>query len=188
MTMMIDECMPITEAQLRAARASPQIHVRPMMFSHAMVQRILDGSKTQTRRIARRLSQCAAGQVGDRLWVRETWCQPDPSRLEAVYAADADASELQAFRELRRACGPGSYVPWRPSMHMPRWAARIWLEILEVRLHHLGETTHAEAQAEGFANSATFCAYWDEQNKYRPGCKVDDNPWVWAITFRRVMP
>jgi hypothetical protein len=193
MMKMIDEVGPLTEQQFEACEAAragtKPPSERPILFSHSMVRAILAGRKTQTRRIARSLSRCDAGEVGGRLWVRETWCQPDPMQRDAVYAADLDEHELKGIRELHRECGPGSYVPWRPSLHMPRWAARIVLEITELRLHRLGETTFAESQLEGFEGPyalGRFSVFWNKQHKARPGCHIDDNPWVWAISFRRL--
>ena len=161
---MIDEVGPVTEPMLEACARARSPTERPIMFSHPMVRAILAGTKTQTRRVARSLTRCTAGKVGDRLWVRETWCQPNPMAREAVYAADCAESELQAFRELRRECGPGSYVPWKPSMHMPRWAARIELDITELRLERLQEISGDDAEAEGvsalvgpFSSTASPC-------------------------------
>ena len=141
---------------------------RPILFQAEMVRALRDGSKTQTRRIAKltdaahvkepgkhrrwhpgdpeaRLA-CPYGQPGDRLWVRETWAY-ETHALSAkdheregpwVYAADGETA-LQ-----HRLCDR-----WRPSIHMFRAASRITLEVTGVRLEHLQDIIDADALAEG---------------------------------------
>lgn len=192
-TVMIDEVSALTEEQFKAcevARARGPTE-RPIMFSAEMVQAILDGSKTQTRRVARRLSRCSAGVAGDRLWVRETWCQPDPLERQAVYRADAGFGELEVLRDQSKGAGPRAYVPWRSSMHMPRWAARILLEVTDVRLEHLQEISAADALREGVSPpciAENYARLWESLNGKREGCAWRDNPWVWVIGFRRLVP
>lgn len=143
---------------------------RPILFSAPMVRAILDGRKTQTRRICKaqppadalwgsngaewmwledrddvadRVIRCPYGVVGDRLWVRETWA-PDPRAPMvdgvAVYRA-TDAVTLSAH---------GARVErWYPSIHMPRWASRIALEVTGVRVERLNDISEADALAEG---------------------------------------
>lgn len=145
---------------------------RPILFNSAMVQALLDGRKTQTRRIAKlNLSgraehagknwhvddpnvekACPYGQSGDRLWVRETWATTGEF-------ADMKISELGVqdtiFRDTNiayRADGDGYNEvsqAWRPSIHMPRWASRITLEITGVRIERLSRICAEDAKAEG---------------------------------------
>lgn len=212
---MIDEVSELTEEQfalLERARARTAPTEKAVLFSDLMVRALLAGIKTQTRRVVRNivnvaLQRCPFGQVGDRLWVRECWCQPDPGHPhDVLYRADVDETMLEVERDLRRECGPGSYVPWRPSIHMPRWAARIVLEITEVRLQHLWEMSESDVAAEGVeayrgdmllngeaaigfvAAPKRFQLIWDGNHHGRPGCLYRDNPLVWAITFRRLKP
>jgi len=106
---------------------------RPILFSGPMVRALLAGRKTQTRRLA--TSPLAKVQVGDLLWVRETWRpvhSADPS-LGARYRVDAGLDQ----------------TVWRPSIHMPRWASRLTLEVTEVRIQHLQDITEDDAFAEG---------------------------------------
>lgn len=156
---------------------------RPILFSSPMVMAILDGHKTQTRRIikdhkgyhpVRRNSEftlgedglwrhysdgtftssdwrCPYGKVGDRLWVRETWRTDDslddkaPSDFSGwpvKYAADGEV--------LRHgACFGNANGRTRASIHMPRWAGRITLEITAIRVERLQDISEADAIAEG---------------------------------------
>jgi hypothetical protein len=91
-------------------------------------------------------------------------------------------------------------LPWVPNIFLPRWASRITLEVTEVRVQRLQEISEEGAKAEGVL-PAPFCKagrpdgmehveafedLWDSINGERPGCSWDANPWVWAISFRRL--
>ena len=118
---------------------------------------------------------CPYGEPGDTLWVREThaivhepvWYDSDdaPRAVGAVYRADWE----------------GEAPLWSPSIHMPRWASRITLEVLDVRVERLDEVTEAEAQLEGFDSLADFQAIWAILHR-----DAGDNPWLWRVEFRRV--
>lgn len=144
---------------------------RPILFSGPMVRALLAGTKTQTRRafsprmeklmraaaamgeVSHFLDEgsmqpndldyvrsfCPYGQPGDRLWVRETFGHFERNEnfkpgCEVFYRADGNCLELE---------------PWRPSIHMPRWASRILLEITAVRVERLQDISEADADAEG---------------------------------------
>lgn len=187
---------------------------RPILFSGPMVRAILDGRKTQTRRVCIgqrelsraadfQISRCPHGQPGDKLWVRETWRCRGGREYEyqrhqpsVMYRADA---------------APESYVcdDWRPSIHMPRWASRITLEIESVRVERVQEISEEDAKSEGTPDDALvhyyceegndddpignhrcnwrygFSRLWDSINLKR-GFGWEANPLVWVITFRRV--
>lgn len=158
---------------------------RPILFSDEMVRAILEGRKTQTRRVVKQqdvldsrnevgvwdgpgevgeweVSRCPYGTVGDRLWVRETWCAAvDPLTSRLIWSADgntykvlyrADGQEVwkddgDGFAERRK---DGSLAsPWKPSIHMSRWASRITLEITGVRVQRLQDINEEDARAEG---------------------------------------
>ncbi len=233
---------------------------RPILFSGEMVRAILDGRKTQTRRIlkspfeihstarvedwassladlncygrqigsddiakkAERLRgklhpviltdgrmvafQCPYGQPGDRLWVRETFAivpRTAYARSDGVQQTlrpeDPYDHDAAIYREGWTRSRGG--FRWRPSIHMPRWASRLTLEITGVRVERLQDISEADAIAEGvtavssggvtlFATTGVNCsakdayaALWESING--PG-SWDANPWVWAIEFRRV--
>ncbi|MEQ8395034.1 hypothetical protein [Thalassobaculum sp.] len=216
---------------------------KPILFSGPVVRALLDGRKTQTRRIlkpqpehkqihdfrGRRLWECdhrmwcwkhlvldniwdfpdgedrktlAAAQryaVGDRLWVRESFAivprtayrmsegvqqtlRPENDHDAAIYREGWDRSK------------PG---PWRPSIHMPRWASRLTLTVTDVRVQRLQDISEADAVAEGVSGSAggwwtaaegqagttpraAFGLLWNSING--PDA-WDQNPWVAAYTF-----
>lgn len=143
---------------------------------------------------------CPYGQPGDRLWVRETclgwWNTADGSFSHAA-AYKADGYELE----------PGER--WIPSIHMPRKASRILLEVTGVRIERLQEISEVDAWAEGIeacdgmlddlkiieaANRMGFCiedaratyaALWDNING---AGSWEANPWVWVVEFRRITP
>ena len=175
--------------------------------------------------------KCPFGKVGDRLWVRETFClehqvesdQPPPFtdgrpiRWEfAGMESDPEGADMWVqphYRatdptpELAYEDSDGEpTVRWKPSLHMPRWASRITLEITEIRVERVQEITEEEAKAEGVLPcphpiskddecldcyldageySCSFLNLWD-QLYAKKGLGVDANPWVWVIGFRRV--
>jgi hypothetical protein len=234
---------------------------RPILFSGAMVRAILEGRKTQTRRIIKpqpdflqfynwkgrtiydgearqwcwmgmvleniwdfianrqpMIERCPYGQPGDRLWVRETWgrdyvqqccgygspivevdgsvsgqeCCGNPQQLEAM-AYRADGGDVPAEGK------------WRPSIHMPRRASRILLEIVSVRVERLQDISHSDAVAEGVETSdkpgyTWSVPYSDGRFHTTTAPKAfawlcgdingdeswDANPWVWVVEFKRV--
>lgn len=173
---------------------------RPILFSGEMVRAILEGRKTQTRRVMKpqpfdlikswpanpkngQEIHCPYGNASDRLWVRETFAEGGMIRPgdKVSYAADWG----EDARVIRR---------WKPSIFMPRWASRITLEITNVRVERLQEITAADAKAEGvepFLNRdatawrAGFQVGWDALNAKR-GHSWEKNPWVWVIEFKKV--
>ncbi|ASM11823.1 ASCH domain-containing protein [Serratia marcescens] len=199
---------------------------RPVIFNGEMVRAIIDGRKTQTRRPikfplldknmgcelagnelagevrAGNYSNVPFGQVGDRLWVRETWQGPlvDEEHLDD-YLANVEKFQTPQFCEY---AADGGARPefcdlddnvrqgWRPSIHMPRWASRITLEITAVRVERLNDISDGDAISEGCSISDmksgdcvadVFARLWSSIYG------VDSwnaNPWVWVIEFRRV--
>jgi hypothetical protein len=124
---------------------------------------------------------CPYGRPGDRLWVRETWSQLYPYESRRVaYRADRET-----------VVAPGVLPWWRPSIHMPRWASRLTLEITKVRVERLKEITVKDIAAEGIQEGVGVFAYedfrklWDSLNAKR-GFGWDANPWVWVVEFRLV--
>ena len=239
---------------------------RPILFSSPMVRAILDGRKTQTRRVVKPQPEsvhdgepywhvggyrawqfrgiadllrigtnnplvCPYGQPGDRLWVRETFqicsnfhvdCRDDkppfsdgrpvkrnndpdyPVWEQCYYAASDKCPELLSpeTEEIE--------ARWRPSIHMPRWASRILLEIVSVRVERLQDISEADAKAEGaqfdawvnantgndlddFTLSDSIDGPWCHRNGFANLWQSINgpeswqaNPWVWVIEFKRV--
>ena len=226
---------------------------KPILFNTEMVRAVMDGRKTQTRRIIRpqpdaRLCYAFAGSRGmpgtwgypaknthehwgeeyrlpkklaepdrrwtppcradDLLWVREAWnygfvessdreyvndvwFEPSDRKTEGSWLRAlsrwwyrADANDEKDMRELNGF--------WRPSIHMPREAARIWLKVKEVKVQRLQEITNDDAKAEGVTcatdNSGMmhrhkFRALWDSITDAQTNWEA--NPWVWVIVFER---
>lgn len=209
---------------------------RPILFSAPMVRAILEGRKTVTRRVVKagidlltcapipaweafwNCHPCPYGQPGDRLWVREAWSHvpstayrcsdgvqqiedPTSDGMAAVYHADWTRSS------------PGR---WRPSIHMPRWASRITLEVTSVRVERLQDISEDQAAAEGVHRVSVGSGYQDrfsaEPMTWADAVETDAghedarlafrdlwesingagswnaNPWVWAVAFRRITP
>ncbi|NGZ06600.1 MAG: hypothetical protein G8237_09605 [Magnetococcales bacterium] len=205
----------------------------PILFSGPMVRAILEGRKTQTRRVikpqpsfnslepgsvkwkdrcfiewsdketpaAQLATFCPYGKPGDRLWVRETFAiVPRTAYVRSVGVQQIlrpdDYHDAAIFRaSFDRAIGK----VWRPSIHMPRWASRITLEITDIRVERLQDISDPDAKAEGVMLPDRTCTMyhgiwrdefqrlWDSINAKR-GHGWNVNPWVWVIEFRRVTP
>lgn len=214
-----------------------------MIFNGEMVRAILDGRKTQTRRIMkiqpehsglglRRVTDskngsddgkyfwsssdacglkarsksftCPFGVVGDRIWVRETFQGPlfDYEQMES-YLEDSSKFEKPEFCQY---AADGKPAPeyydaddnlrhgWRPSIHMPRWASRILLEITDVRVERLASVSDEDAGKEGYpADPSQFGGPMDKWLWFRqlwdgiyPEQSFKHNPWVWVIEFKRI--
>jgi len=196
---------------------------RPILFSAPMVRAILEGRKTQTRRIIKEQPlpgcigaygvgipfirgkngdvRCPYGQLGDRLWVRETFHTVDGHR--AFYRADYNHNPK----------GDKEHgIVWTPSIHMPRWASRINLEVTGVRVEQLNEISVEDAKAEGIKQAREPLSYLWNADYPDKGCGTsgDDkepgpvaayhhlwtsingvgswnkNPWVWVVEFKVV--
>lgn len=200
---------------------------RGMIFNGEMVRAILDGRKTQTRRImapqpaddiergifpnpeaigwksslrhkhgSTTAHFCPYGKPGDRIWVREAFRVH--SRATDVATLVYKASERNSWTEQTHrvpvaVCNkPATPEKWTPSLHMPRWASRILLEITNVRVERLKSISDCDAIREGCSTADmksgdcvadVFARLWasiygDES--------WNSNPWVWVIEFKRV--
>lgn len=157
--------------------------MKPILFNTEMVKGILEGNKTVTRRPLRGRLPC---QIGDILYVRETWGLVDGSDYGTsnFYAYKADEQTNQFLSK------------WHPSIHMPKEAARIFLRVTDVWIEKLMDITEEQAIKEGFINTYGFIRSPDNEyavpphtarerfisafQKMYPGCK-----WVRAIEFER---
>lgn len=226
---------------------------RPILFSGAMVRAILDGRKTQTRRVLKlphqnplgawepttiggphggrtasgetiplqggiwhtRTGGCLMhpkGQPGDRLYVRESLA---PTRNEAGTVIDwhyaADGAKVSRMPGLKSEFGDAMAFAHLarmsvPSIHMPRWASRILLEIVSVRVERLNDCSVRDAIAEGlwrddevpfngpwFASTDSHRGFADPREAYESLWDSINgagawaaNPWVWVVEFRRI--
>lgn len=205
----------------------------PIIFSKPMVRAILKGKKTQTRRIVkpqpeRWVTQAGFSwitpkgeisfrgdtangpaeysiplkyQKGDRLWVRETFwiedCFDDEGKKDLRVEYRADLTDYEEAED----------GVWKPSIYMPRWASRINLEIVSVRIERIQDISDDDVIAEGpigvprsvnfqelipelqmtYMEIARdfFIKLWDQLNDKR-GFGWKENPWVWVIEFKRV--
>ncbi len=183
---------------------------RGMIFNDEMVRAILGGNKTQTRRIVEEkfygravaaellAKHCPYGQPGDRIWVRETYRVHGKATDVAtlVYRASVRNSWTeQTHRVPVDVCNKPVSEKWTPSIHMPRWASRILLEITDVRVERLRDMSEADAKAEG-ASPAMY-KITPPEAVYRVGFgdiwrgiygqeNWLSNPWVWVIEFKRI--
>ncbi|SAU56484.1 morphogenetic protein [Klebsiella pneumoniae] len=137
---------------------------------------------------------CPFGSVGDRIWVREAFRVH--SRATDVATLVYKASERNSWTEQTRrvpvaVCNkPATPEKWTPSLHMPRWASRILLEITGVRVERLRSMSQDDARAEGVIAASgpmeaglAFRELWDSiygEESWKA------NPWVWVIEFKRV--
>jgi hypothetical protein len=188
---------------------------KPIIFSSPMVKAILEDKKDMTRRVVKEppctdtfgsvnirgfwfipgrdkdhaFDSVAPYCVGDILWVRETWRKISMGFDMFEYRAD----NL-----------PQSVIPWKPSIFLPRKAARIFLEVKHVHLEQIQSISERDAVREGIATLSfvlpdektklkpkggtfrtEFKYLWDKLNKKR-GYGWDKNPWVWVIEFKKV--
>jgi hypothetical protein len=143
------------------------VKTRPILFSAPMVLAILDGRKTQTRRVAWfepsptdgivHSRPCPYGAPRDRLYVRETWNLCAAKELAPGDALGPRSPTNRALRVVYRAGGSETHPEhpeyghsrWRSSLYMPQWASRLTLEITQVRLERLQDISEDDARAEG---------------------------------------
>lgn len=160
-----------------------------------------DGEDIMNERI-----RCPYGYPGDRLWVRETW-RPLWDDIDVPgglgdcvqYRADMakrkpplNISEDEGYR-FDDMCVAGCTDPkWKPSIHMPRWASRITLEVVSVKVERVADISPADCRKEGvgiclndIGARYAFGQLWNQINEKR-GYGWYVNPWVWVIEFRRV--
>ncbi|EPX3097459.1 TPA: hypothetical protein L9Q10_001081 [Klebsiella pneumoniae] len=197
---------------------------RGMIFNGEMVRALLSGRKTQTRRIIKdctvgrdQISKfiqiekkfigcypedvpelirecCPYGIPGDRIWVRETW-----NKYGGLLTYRADHDWIDDMRK-ETVCT----AKWVPSIHMPRWASRILLEITDVRVERLNAISEEDARAEGIIDGGCLnCGEPEPCGCANPEPDAADafaylwqsiygqeswnaNPWVWVIEFKRV--
>ncbi len=197
---------------------------RPIIFSGESVRATLEWRKTQTRRgiklrdfrpcdnvpgsdwyfrakngiwsdvSTKRLLEryCPYGKPGDRLWVRETLAAADDQYQGLSYAYCADGKGVMPQKQWDK-FSTDIISP----IFMPRWASRITLEIVNIRVERVQDISEEDAEKEGMIYyGETLCEptpkekyskLWDSLNSKR-GYSWDSNPWVWVIEFKRIEP
>lgn len=213
---------------------------RPILFSTPMVQAILEGRKTVTRRTTGlelinespddwtgvfmdkenkwqaecegwdgyhlKEVKCPYGQVGDVLWVRESFQVFDTlDRIISLKDFKENGVRIYSFKQQepeRVAKYGGETEKWKPSIHMPKSIARIWLEITDIKVERLQDISEDDAEAEGIELVEHNC--FKNYNEKDPFQFLEDpigsfqslwqsingtenwnaNPWVWVVSFK----
>lgn len=190
------------------------IKERPILMNAEMVRAVLEGRKTQTRRVVKfvggyikeprghrrwhrddpdAVQACPFGQPGDRLYVRETWATPIDTLPETViYRADYPRSVPDDCENLPNE----DQITWKPCIHMPRSACRIILEIVSVRAERVQEIDYRGLETEGvqIADGPSCDAHDDAKHSFkilwdsvsRSEHKWEANPLVWVVEFKKV--
>ena len=188
---------------------------KPILFSSPMIKALLDGRKTQTRRVAKFVKENAAGKfnvsnphggvagatedevrsygpdyapwaVGDRLWVRESWTHDSDGVWTIANARMAGPGGVHY-----RADGDAPYLKWFPSIHMPREFSRITLLVKDVRVQRLQEISDEDVEAEGacgaFHDFDCVGGYYPDPAGYCVnGCGGDSYKDVFARLWRSI--
>lgn len=206
--------------------------MKPILFNTEMVQAVQEDRKTVTRRVVK--PQPRGGicnppkdppgledlygndlhqpyRPGDILWVRETWWKNYGHKYGTYfYRADGEEIDIPLITGGTRKHGKADGLKWRPSIHMPREAARLFLWVKAVRVERLQDITEEQAEAEGayraypYTEPGTGKTVYarDERATYRGGFSAiwnstikpahlpfygwEANPWVWVIEFERI--
>ena len=134
--------------------------------------------------------KCPYGGVGDRLWVRATWQKNFKGQMLFKYQYEAITEMFDSGDrpDWLPQSPPWPKLKWKPSIHLLKKDAEIWLEITGLRAERLQDITNDDCVAEGFSVSGgypldQFAAVWDSLNAKR-GLSYDFNPWVWPIGFK----
>lgn len=136
---------------------------------------------TTTHRLLACIEKEPPYKLGDILWVRETWCESLGQAGKYFYRAYAGPrDEMKEYAH--------SFNKWRPSIHMPREAARIFLRVTDVRVERLQDCGNMQAKDEGCTCSSQFARLWDSTVKPADRATLgwEANPWVWVISFERI--
>lgn len=196
--------------------------MKPILFSAPMVRAITAGRKSQTRRVIKfpegttgRLPKpenqdeitpyifgvtgikLSPYSVGEAMWVRETWAdiaETFPGNMH--YKANASQGDLEWFKE--------EGWKWRPSIFMPREAARLFLRVTSVRAERVQDISTSDCEREGIASdidgfkgnmllhhdwiTKEYAKLWDSLSAKRNGGEYawDKSPWVWVVSFERI--
>ncbi|MCM1364685.1 MAG: hypothetical protein NC122_06210 [Faecalibacterium sp.] len=173
---------------------------KPILFNTEMVRAILDGRKTQTRRVAK--PQRDPYEIDDILYVRETWNKgyieiSDAECSNECWFEEINKYDNEYFQAIAKYFYRSDYLDgecnllgftWKPSIHMPKEAARIFLRVTGVRIERLQDIDDVGVVAEGMNIGDPFDDLWNSTIKKKDlplyGWKA--NPWVWVYEFERI--
>jgi hypothetical protein len=199
---------------------------KPIIFSTAMVKAILENRKTVTRRVIKDIDNTykveypsvdnkgepifivsknnkkgyikCPYQIGQKLWVRETWCKYAKEHQPPIVAYKANMKDSDSERCRQDYIKLGYDYKWKPSIFMPKEYARIWLEVTNVRVEKISNISPMDCISEGIQRSCAntveeradetilkFKKLWDSINEKR-GYGWDTNCWVFVIEFKRI--
>ena len=181
--------------------------IQKQLITKDLIRPTIDGLKTMTRRVilpqpevfynARNPDiSCLKDpkrhwKKGDLIWVKEGYAVADVDADEdiaIVYRADED---VEWFKDKAKCFKRYDLNKWKSPLFMPKWVARLWLEIVDIRAERLQEITEDEIFAEGLCPTSEELAYlewidlWDSINTKR-GYPWSANPWVWRISFKGI--
>jgi len=162
---------------------------KPILFKTEMVKAILEDRKTMTRRVVkpqwdRDFVNCPY-QIGQKLWVRETWA-------EIIFPGGE--AYLPRIKIYYKASECGRKYIWKPPLFMPKKYARIWLEVTDIRVERLQDITKEDIEKEGtnypvFVYNVMYNCFiilWDSIYIKKPEYQWNKNPYVWVIEFKRI--
>ena len=173
--------------------------LKPILFNTEMVKAILNGYKTETRRVIKQVSPDAKELdtlwptppycIGDYLYVRETWLSGDNGQTKTFLYKASTYEDIELF-------GKPVKLKWKPSIHMPKEAARLFLKVENVKIRHLGCMHRRDYLNEGLASVMSPCScvaafekvfknLWNSTVS-DPQYKWENDPWVWVIQFKVV--
>ena len=200
--------------------------MKPVIFNTEMTKAILEVRKTQTRRVIKPqpvlhkdgayfyrgcfdlqhhkdviIQDYSPYKPGDILYVKETWRMVDFTHIDGDWSASVEFKDGTRLARLHYLTDDEK-LGWRPSTHMPKEAARIFLRVVDVRVERLQDITPQDAKAEGVSilnytmrggyggddsthYKESFAELWDRKNAKR-GHPWESNPWVWKIEFEKI--
>ena len=183
-TLMVQAILANRKSVTRRTRGLEEINKHPERYVFdQMIDGVQWGEDLETLKEIK--IKCPYGQVGDVLWVRESYCPQYFDGGGHGYKADWNKTSAEYVSEPK----------WKPSIHMPKTACRIWLRITNVRVERLQDISDKDAKEEGVTpNEGMFFKrverYDEAFNRLWESIHGEEswnsNPWVWVIEFERI--